>query len=343
MKNVFAILGFIILLGIGIWSAIQIITFVPRLFSTDGTVASDTTPTVVELGNKDVAVALSTETAQSGEPVRVSFAHSGGNTGTLSFSYACETGFYFQIDDNPIACNAPYTLALTDSILEVIPLTSKASIDATLAITYTNEAGESVRDTKTLTVVNPTGTEGVATTTAATNTTEAETARPTEATNTAATGAGPREPESVIPTTPIKTTAPQTYVVPQISNPYGVADLKVEMVAIGDINAYGVFEPKGIVHPYARAAAKFKVTNVGTKTSGTWYFSATLPTQGGYPFSSAAQPSLTPGSSIEIFMTFDQLLPGAQRFSVQIDPANYIYESNEYNNVTGQMLTVLNY
>lgn len=345
-KNVIAIIGFIILLIVGIWSAIQVIKFVPRLFSDTGTTPTTTTDSGIELGGRDIIAVLSTATANSGEPVLLEFAHSGDDEGILSFSYACNEGFYFEVAGRPIPCNAPYGLPVTSTSLELIPFSAKQSVDAPLAVTYTNADGESVRDTKTLTVVN----------TAVTEEGEAnESTTSGETTKEGTISGGPVEPDSVIATpthttptrttntTPTPRTVIQTVRVPRTSNPYGVADLKVEMVGIGDINPYGAFEPKSVVHNYARGAVKFKVTNLGDKQTGEWFFSTILPTRGGYPFTSRAQPSLMPGSSTEIFMTFDQLVPGVHTFTVHVDPLNYIPELSEYNNSTSQALTVLNY
>lgn len=333
IKNIIAIIGFIILLAIGVWSAIQVIKFVPRLFSETGTI----TPTnTIDLGNRDIALEVSTLSANSGEPITLTWAHTGDETGILSFSYACTEGFYFQIAGRPAPCNAPYNIPATNLTLEVTPLSAKQNVEVPLALTYTNADGESVRDTKTLTVMNA----AVVVDEETPSSTEQDTTKE----GTISKG-GPVEPVSN--TTQTKTQTPQPVVktikVPRVSNPYGIADISVEMIAIGDINQYGAFEPKGVLRTYTRGAAKFRVTNLGDKETGLWYFNATLPTQGGYPFNSQAQSSLMPGSSVDIFMTFDQLVPGVHTFHVQVDPYNAIPELNEYNNATGQNITVLNY
>ncbi|QSH39414.1 hypothetical protein JXR01_00150 [Candidatus Kaiserbacteria bacterium] len=343
-KNIFAILGFIILLAIGVWSAIQVITFVPRLFSDTGVTSS--TAANIDLGDKDIVVELSKDVANSGDSVDLTFAHTGDETGVLSFSYACKEGFYFQIADRPVPCNAPYSLPTTDTTLKVIPVSANELTDVAIAVTYTNSTGESVRDTKSLQVVNTSPVvidvenESDEDTSVETETTQADDVTTTTAETDTSTS-GPREATSVVPT---QYNTPYTYTyVPQASNPYGSVDLEVQMVAIGDINAYGSFEAKGILRTYSTGGAMFRVTNRGTKQSGNWYFSAMLPTRGGYPFNSDAQRTLMPNESVEIFMTFDQLIPGTHTFSVQVDESNYIYESNEYNNAARQTITVLGY
>lgn len=344
LKNVLAIAGFIILLAIGIWSAIQVIKFVPRLFGDTG-VSNTVSDSNIVLGNRDILVRLTPETVQSGEAVLVEWARNGSlEEGVLSFSYACTEGFYFQVAGRPVACNAPLKLPLTDTSLEVVAISARALVEAPLAITYTNADGVSVRDTKTLTVTNDT---------VATDTVDQDGKEGTVLTETPTTSTETRTPIEPKPKTqvaaPVTTYKPTpkpvvtTVKVPRQSDPYGTADLKVEMVAIGEINHYGAFEHKHLVNVYARGGAKFKVTNLGTKATGPWYFAATLPTQGGYPYSSGPQPSLNPGSSTEIFVTFDQLVPGVHYFDVTVDPYNHIHEWSDANNRATQALTVTTY
>ena len=346
IKNIIAIIGFVVLLAIGIWSAIQVITFVPRLFEGDG-VATTPVNQHVTLGGRDIAIALAPDTAASGSAVEIHWAHNQSTTeGVLSFSYACVEGFYFHIADRPVPCNAPYTLPLTDTSLIVVPVTTHAHTEAPLAITYTKESGESIRDTKTLIVRNESVEEADDTTPSDTTT---DTDKEGTVTTTPTTTRQPIEPQprtqsaTAVQATYTPTPVVTTVKVPRQSNPYGTTDLAVEMVAIGEINQYGAFEHKHLVNVHARGAATFKVTNLGTKTSGPWYFAATLPTRGGYPYNSGPQPSLNPGSSTEIFVTFDQLVPGTHYFDVVVDPANHIYELSETNNRTGQALTVTTY
>ena len=339
-KNILAIAGFVLLLIVGIWSAVQVIKFVPRIFSSDGVSDRRVSVDSVGLEGKDIAIQIDKTLVQSGVPVEIKWAHTGDENGALSFSYACIEGFYFQIGDVSVTCNEPYELNVSDTQLTVIPLSVKKLVEVPLAITYTNAAGNSIRDTKTLVIDNSTIIEEEPATEEETNT-EDSTNGPIEPDNDATTG--PVEPEQ--PTTSVPETNQDTpsVQIPLTSNPYGIADLEVQMVGVGEINQFGSFEPKTVLRPYARGAAKFKVSNLGDKHSGSWYFTAFLPSRGGYPFTSQPQASLMPGASVEISITFDQLVPGTRTFSVQIDPLNYIPESSEMNNSTGQNITVLQY
>ena len=336
LKNILAIAGFIILLIVGVWSAIQVIQFVPRLFSDTG--VSDqpigNNGGVVPGSSEAIVAQASTYNTASGEPVVITWAHAGSaDEGVVSFSYACVDGVYFQIDDRAVPCNAPLSLSPEATALTAIPVSTHATVDVPFAITYTSTENESVRDTLTLTVTN--GQVAAA---------PSESEEPTSG-GAVGSGGGPIEPTPAPRTAgvPQRAVETETVRVPRQSDPFGIADLFVQMVAVGEVTHIGAFEAKGIVHPYARGAAKFRVTNTGTKATGPWAFSAILPTRGGYPFTSQLQPSLMPGSSTEIVVTFDQLVPGAHYFSVTLDPLNHVPERNEFNNRATQALTVLNY
>ena len=82
-------------------------------------------------------------------------------------------------------------------------------------------------------------------------------------------------------------------------------------------------------------AATFDIANAGDASTGTWYFTAQLPTAPAYTYVSDAQASLAPGAHIENTLRFTQATPGSV-FTVSVDPSNFINESNESNNIASQ-------
>tara|TARA_B100000745_G_scaffold219274_1_gene146016 strand:- start:29903 stop:30859 length:957 start_codon:yes stop_codon:yes gene_type:complete len=315
LKRILAIVVFIILLIVGLWSAIQVITFVPSLFNESST-GSDG---AIALNGENIVVQTSRDTVYSGETLTIDWVREGSNEGVVSFAYGCTEGVYFEIAQDTVPCNVPFTMAPSVSTLTVVPFSSKEKVDVAFAITYTDPQNKNVRDTKTITII---GTINDA---------------PTEPT--------PVE-EDPLPTTPVEppaTYTPQPIRVPRTSVPYGVADLQITNVRPGVTAPYGQFETKQTVSRYETGAVKFTVTNSGTKTTNYWYFRANLPVIGGYEFVSEAQPPLTPGSSLEILITFDQLAPGVGTIVIRVDPYNYIPETNEYNNTALKTMNVLNF
>lgn len=339
LKNILSIIGFILLLIVGIWSAVQVISFLPHLFSGSGVTTKSDTTQVLKLNGRDIALRITPDSAYSGDEVTIDWARKGNNEGVVSFSYACTEGFHFEVDGSAVPCNAPYTMAPETSSLTITPVSKKESVDAPLAITYTNASNESVRASATLAVVNTNPTA----ITPSTDTTVSETTAKTATIQTNANG--PVEPSTSTTRTARTYVAPSTqYVqVPRTSLPYGVADIALQSIRVGTVTPYGAFEEKSTVSISERGAAKFIVRNDGTKETGPWYFSAHVPSQGGYAFNSQVQPSIMPGASAEILVTFDQLTAGGHTLIIQVDPYNYIPESNEYNNTLTQTMYVLNF
>ena len=80
------------------------------------------------------------------------------------------------------------------------------------------------------------------------------------------------------------------------------------------------------------ATVTFSIANNGGTSSGTYYFTANLPTQSGYTYTSPAQSSLAPGSHIISTLRFSQAASGV--FSVSITTP----DSNQSNNYASQSL-----
>lgn len=83
----------------------------------------------------------------------------------------------------------------------------------------------------------------------------------------------------------------------------------------------------------------FSVANLGGTASGTYFFNASIPTANGYTYVSPTQASLSPGSSIVNTLRFTQLRPGGGLFSVTVDPAGSVRESNRANNTASQTIS----
>ncbi|MEX0933358.1 MAG: hypothetical protein WDZ74_01255 [Candidatus Paceibacterota bacterium] len=117
------------------------------------------------------------------------------------------------------------------------------------------------------------------------------------------------------------------------SDPNGIADLRVSITNTGIIRN-GDFRERDEVSENERAALSFTVSNAGTKETGTWYFSALLPTGETYYFKSDTQQNLLPGDRIEYILAFDDIEGrGDTKLYVYADPVNSLAELSEINNI----------
>ncbi|OGG64227.1 hypothetical protein A3C18_03595 [Candidatus Kaiserbacteria bacterium RIFCSPHIGHO2_02_FULL_54_11b] len=130
-----------------------------------------------------------------------------------------------------------------------------------------------------------------------------------------------RPPATTTPPTPRPTPTPVT---PQ-PRPTGPADLSVQIISVDSDGAGG-----GI--------AVFEISNVGRSSTGTYHFTAQLPTHDGYLYSSPLQSSLAPGDRMLNTLRFSQAVSGL--FSVVVDPANARYESNTTNNYASRQVSM---
>lgn len=138
-------------------------------------------------------------------------------------------------------------------------------------------------------------------------------------------------PETV-ETSPAKTEKAETV---KVGEP-GLPDFSVHILSVGVIEPLsGDIIPRRPASANDLVAVRFDIANNGSASTGTWYFTAQIPTNPVYSYSSDAQASLAPGAHIENMLRFRQAEQGGT-FSVSVDPANLVAESNESNNTASQ-------
>ncbi|HTR18986.1 MAG TPA: hypothetical protein VMH91_03370 [Candidatus Paceibacterota bacterium] len=120
-------------------------------------------------------------------------------------------------------------------------------------------------------------------------------------------------------TTPAKTTSSATYTAPQYSGP---TDLSVRIIS-GNVDASGA----GVV--------TFDIANIGGSASGSYYFTAQLPTAQPYPYQSPLQASLEPGGHVTSTLRFTSVQSGGGTFSVSIQTN----DANNADNYASMQLT----
>ena len=306
LSNILAIIGLIILIVIIIWGIVHLVTLSSGWFS--GFFQQNNTPTITVSAPND---------ATAGAPITLSWTNSSTENGTYAFIYQCQQNFQFDTIDpttntaNPLQCGTAIALASsTVQSVQVLPLmapNATSSVSVPVSIVFTQSNGTQTTGNSTLTI-HPGSNTPV---------TQTQTQTPTQ------------------PTKPVTITKPTTtYTRPTHTTP---ADLAVHIIAVGSIDPNtGAFVASPATSPNQVSAVEFSIQNVGGSRSGTYYFSANLPTTDGYIYQSPAQASLAPGSSIVNTLRFTQVTNGGGQFSVSINPGGNVRESN-YSNNTAQI------
>lgn len=183
--------------------------------------------------------------------------------------------------------------------------------------------------------------------------TPSPTAVPTEtATSTEETTISFGTPEAVATTTPARptlATSTPAPVVKKVAVPsapvlHGTADLSITLLAKGYLTTdmTDSFVASSSVPHDTHPAVRFVVKNLGTNASGTWGFTAAIPTRTSYTYRSDAQISLLPGESIIYTLGFDRATSGdTEPVTITLDADTDITESSETNNTLNTNLTIL--
>lgn len=223
--------------------------------------------------------------ARSGEPVTVTWKYTPAVTGSYAFLYPCRDGLSFKAAP-PIGVSGSY--AIPCGAAYTMPLTNNS-----LIVTPTLTASSSVVTSLSIVFLpNATGTAATAGeaqgATTITITAGSPQVQPEQRPQ-------PQQPEK----TPAKTTARTVY--------RGPADL-----AISDIS--------GSVDGNGNATASFTIANIGGSNSGSYYFTASLPSASG-SYTSPVQSSLAPGDRIVNTLNFGPVNSGGGLFIATVIPS----------------------
>lgn len=282
-----AIIGFIATAIVLVWLAVVIVRFIPEGFSSLASLMES-----VSAPGRELSISTNRTVVNVDDSVTVSWEKTGAS-GVYGFSYSCVDGVSGAMilkggATALLACDSWIALPNEATSAEFIfSSTQNRFADVKLAVRFTPESGKTgITESLMVTVVNEAIPEGgvvpeVPTTPVATTTPEVV-------------------PEPVKPVTP-KPVVP-TY---PVSNPNGYTDLQISYIGVGDYNAATkVFTAKSSLDNDGRRALRFEVKNIGTKTSGTWSYAATLPTERGETYRADTQSSLLPGERAIVTVLF---------------------------------------
>ena len=313
LSNILAIAGFIIIIVIVIWGLVHLANISRSWFSS----FFGTSGASIEM--------IAPERVVSGKAFTVTWKYEPSAPGTYAFLYQCAGGLQFRTSDasgslTEIPCGAAYTTVASDNTLSLTPFnpaTSTVSLPLSIIFLPSGE-GEQAQGSATVAIAP------------ASTATPIVTARPTTPTPTPT-------PPSTGSAVPQQTTPRQTTPAPA-PRPITPADISVRIVSV-------YTDASGL------STATFEIVNIGGSATGSYYFTAQLPTissysgnyyggtMQGYTYTSPIQKSLGAGDRIVNTLRFTQIRPEGGTFSVQVDPYGSVRESNKTNNFVSQFVS----
>lgn len=279
-----AIVGFFATFALIVWLVVQGVRLAPGAFSSLASIAESLQQyrPVTEL-----SIGMEKDVVNSGESFKLSWSDM-RQKGTYRFSYTCVDGVSVDVrgtDNNLLSVPCTGNLSLSSDVHGLfLSFNSEKNrfVDVPFIIAFEGEhGGTKIERRATITVANAT--------------IPSETKEPV-ATTTKQANSGEQRPS------PTKNTAETASAITSVVHSEGYVDLKTSFLGIGTMDG-NTFVPAAQYDPTLRAGIKFDIANVGTKTSGPWAFTATLPS--GQLYSSDVQPALNPGDHVVFTLGFN--------------------------------------
>jgi hypothetical protein len=270
---------------------------------------------------ENATVTADKKIVSSGEDFTINFKKGDTPAGLFAVSYSCDSSAnLFSVEPaglKTIDCDTPYYLLANNTSIKIRPETEDNVVR--LVITGISEDNETLKVT-TVGVVRITITNDfVGTIAISDDEAEATTTTPTE---------------SNVPTY----VPPQTVIQPVY---YGKPDLALRLIQTGLLNGgTNMLTNQTQFSRNDMAGVKFEIRNDGDVATGPWYFTASLPSLSTPIYNSNIQNSLKPGDKIVYTLGFTNLTnEKAGLITINADPQNTVYESNEANNGTVFLIT----
>lgn len=328
-----AIIGFVGIIIIISWLSIQLVNVMPNAFSSLASLAEglnqQSFKEEVEGEVKPLLVTSNTTLVNTGESINLSW-ETVPNQGSYTFSYTCTEGVSIDILDvnnglRNITCDTNYNVGNSDSISITVESEKKRfeNIEYSIAFLATNDTTPRAEGSASFTVINSSIQDVIASNeeteseSVVEETEEKETSEPTT--------------EVVEPTTPTYNQE-FVYTIPT-SDPNGRTDLSTKFLATGKIVG-NTFFPEALVQD-ENGALQFEVKNYGTKTSGKWTYTLSLP--GGGNYSSTEQSPLKPNERALITIGFPTTDSSSYTFVGKVTEAT---DKNTINNQFSQTVSI---
>jgi len=299
----FIVVGLIILLGLGIFLPLK---FVPSAVSS---VAATLRSLFISAEKFDVRT--NKTSVVGGEDFTITW-NGGSEDGQYILQYDCAGGVEFERATSVrerIVCGVPFYFTSANESITLHPIAQGSTpTDVSLRFSYKKSQNDSLKEMGKISIrVNTPPTSG--------NVTPPQATPPLET------------PSNQASTTPSQNSTTRE----QSSKP----DLLIGFLGKGVINPItNQFVAKEPLNNNERPAIRFQVINAGSARTGSWRFTALLPTLKTVDslYTSPAQTSLASGDGIEFILGFDEPKTGLVNIIISIDPLNAVQEESENNN-----------
>lgn len=355
--NVFAVIGFLALIIVGLWSSI---TLIEKGMDLVGVSGSRSFGPVSYLFGSTAKLSIDNEISTSETPVRLSWV-TRSNDETFSLTYSCRDGVFIKVSPSPdsvyaIPCNAPYQLPTQTNEILITPVLGTA-MSQTIPLTLTaNNRGSITKDTKTLLVEAP-NSKNIARDIQQTPIFDAPKTKDKTEVSTPVTNSI-KLPTPSIQNTPInipaktetpkalpkpitKTTTAQVNALPPTTLEQPRTDLHVRVLSVGSVDANGKTKSQTVFSTSDTGALTFEVINKGTTDVQNWNFSVVLPTGDGYLYTSPAQKPLVKGAKATLTINFDHMTAGSHVINIHVDPRYSTNDMDRSNNETALQIVVI--
>lgn len=279
IMKLLATLGFIAVIIIIAWLAVQIVQYMPKAFSSLASLADSVYNNEQRAQNFETSP--SDRVVNSGESFTLTWNDMGADAG-YAFRYACAEGIAISVRNSSgdiinVSCDTSLSLGSRTNLEAVIASERSrfADIQYTVSVFDTSSGDNLAEAMNKVTVVN-------ASIPQSSQLAEEESEEEVEE------EVVDETPEEVATPTPTPTTPPppqfieeEIFAIP-VSDPNGFTDLAVRYIGVGVLGNNNIFVPQTIIDNDVRGAFQFEVKNVGTKTSESWQYTATLPSGASY-------------------------------------------------------------
>ena len=335
--KVMAIVGLIAILSLGAFAVTKVAPLAHDNFLAN-VVQSITAIFIPSEEQETIEFTIDTHNLDAEKEFVLSFEHTTKRQGTYFFSYTCTDGVSIEVEnalgeDEKISCGTSFLITNATKTLPITVTSTKNRFsDISVFITFipNKQDDASVQGSTILTVTN---------TKVSSSTSEKEEKPNTGGTGTAVVTPGKSTTETNVISGNTGGGTPTSS-----SDPNGVADLVVSIIATGVVDkTTNAFTPR-LVEENDRAAIRFQVENIGTKVSGAWSFIVDLPLSSGtYVYRpNELQTTLYPGERVEYTLGFDGIDRSTKsaKTVINIDTERAVVETNRANNVAESFITL---